>query len=117
MAVVMTIGQYSDCCVGCLMVLTKEYMYISDRRVSSPPLSLSVGSTLPTSLCLLCRHSAVIQTDKYCRYCRQSREGLGECFLRTTKGGADPSITDIYSLVLTDIIVVAEVLMVWSFRS
>ena len=32
--------------------------------------------------------------------CRQSsqRERLGECFLRTTKGGTDPSITNKYSL-------------------
>ena len=33
--------------------------------------------------------------------CRQSGERLGECFLLTTKGGTDPSITNIYSLVLT----------------
>ena len=59
--------------------------------VGSVPPSLSVVSTHPTSLCLLCRTGIV-------RYCRQSGERLGEFFLRTTKGGTDPSITNIYSL-------------------
>ena len=38
---------------------------------------------------------AVIQTDRYCKILHgQSGERLGDCFLWTTKGGTDPSITN-----------------------
>ena len=73
----------------------EQRIYISDRRVSPPP-SFSVGSTLPTSLCLLCRQ--LYRRTGIVRYCRQSGERLGECFLRTTKGGTDPYITNKYAL-------------------
>ena len=59
-----------------------------------------MGSTLPTSLCLLCRQ--LYRRTGIARYCRQSGERLGECFLQKTKGGGtDRSITNIYSLVGT----------------
>ena len=55
------------------------------RRKHSPNLSLP-------ALLAVYRRTGIV------RFCRQSRERLGECFLRTTKGGTDPSITNIYSL-------------------
>ena len=71
---------------------------ISDRRVRAPP-SLSIGSTLPTSLRSVC--SILLYLSVCITADRAGRERLGECFLRTTKGGTDPSITNIYSLMRT----------------
>ena len=66
----------------------KEYILVIEGSVLSLPALSAV---------------ILIQTDRYeysiVRYCRQSGERLGECFLWTTKGGgADPSITNINSL-------------------
>ena len=71
----------------------KEYILVIEGSV--PP-CVVLGSTLTTSLCLLCRQ--LYRRTGMVRYCRQSGERLGECFLPTTKGGNDPSIINIYSL-------------------
>ena len=91
-----SIVRSTSCCKWPCRFLPKN---IYQRQKGQSPPSLSLGSTHPTSLCLLCRQ--LYRRTGIVRCCRQSGQRLGECFLRTTKWGTDPSITDIYSLLCT----------------
>ena len=87
----------------CIFVLmyANQRIYITLRTDSPPPPPLSSGgSTLPTSLRLLCYTDG--QVVQYI-YCRLSGERLGDYFPRKTKGGGGAvcSKSDIYSLMLT----------------
>ena len=65
---------------------------ISDRTDSTPPASSKHLPTLPLPPPAL-SDSQVVEL-----YCRQSRERLGGQLFGKCRGGAVPSITDIYSL-------------------
>ena len=81
-----------DC--TCTSVYIKEYiLYISDGQ--SPPSLSVVRRKHSPNLSPLCLQYLTKPVRLYKTADRAGRERLGECFLRTTKGGTDLSITNI----------------------
>ena len=85
---------------------SKEYILVIEGSVPSP--SLSMGSTLTTSLCLLCRqlyrHGHFGHSDRYCKILQTKRREVVRVCPTDNEGGTYPSITNICIFFDTEIL-------------